>query len=122
MNGEKAIKILHGMLDLMAMTTTSYETEKEAVKVVTEAIAKQIPRQLTLGELRQMDGSPIWTETIGVEGSGRWEIVTFTVTHICPLDERITMVCLNEGQEDYELDTYGRTWVAYNRPPEGDRL
>lgn len=77
------------------------------------------PHKLTLDELRQMDGMPIWTETIGVEGSGRWEIMTFTTIHVCPFEERITMVCLDEGQEDYKLDTYGRTWIAYDRPPGG---
>ena len=72
---------------------------------------------LTLEQLLEMDGEPVWVESIqeqqtqpegwcviGIFGRGRF------------------LCALIPGDEDTpgELDTYGKCWLAYRRPPEGE--
>lgn len=71
---------------------------------------------LTLDELLEMGGEPVWVESIqeqqtqpegwcviGIFGRGRF------------------FCALIPGDEDtpWESDTYGKCWLAYRRPPEG---
>lgn len=73
---------------------------------------------LTLEELREMDGEPVWTVTIGLEGSGRWELCTCEMITACPIHKVLRCVASNGEVTDYELGTYGKTWLAYRRRPE----
>ena len=63
---------------------------------------------LTIEQLREMDGEPVWVETKA--GLKFWGIVT--------------KICVSSGDGRYLLITedteYGQTWVAYRRPPEGE--
>lgn len=70
---------------------------------------------LTLEELREMKGQPVWTVTTGLDGSGRWELV-------CDVDyeDVLEMASCVDGFYAIEIDTYGSTWTAYRRPPEGE--
>lgn len=82
-----------------------------------------VPRQerndpLTLDELRKMDGEPVWTVTIGLSGSGRWELCTCETVCACPLHKVIRCVTADGEATDYDFDTYGKTWLAYRQKPE----
>lgn len=68
---------------------------------------------LTLEELREMKGQPVWTVTTGLDGSGRWELV-------CDVDyeDVLEMASCVDGFYAIEMDTYGSTWTAYRRPLE----
>ena len=70
---------------------------------------------LTLEELREMKGQPVWTVTTGLDGSGRWDLV-------CDVDyeDVLEMASCVDGFYAIEMDTYGSTWTAYRRPPEGE--
>ena len=63
---------------------------------------------LTIEQLREMDGEPVWVETKA--GLKFWGIVT--------------KICVSSGDGRYLLITedteYGQTWVAYRHPPEGE--
>lgn len=63
---------------------------------------------LTLEELREMKGQPVWTVTTGIKGSGRWELV-------CDVDyaDVLEMASCVDGFYDIEVGTYGSTWAAY---------
>lgn len=65
---------------------------------------------LTLEELREMDGQPVWVESPGVdrETSGRWVIVD------CVSLPGNTLYTT----DDYPCYDYGRVWLAYRRRPE----
>lgn len=78
----------------------------------------EAPMPLTLDELQDMDGDPVWTITNGLEGSGRWELVWFS-----GLDgeEFVTMVNAVEGMYRCPVETYGRTWLAYRRKPKEEQ-
>lgn len=73
---------------------------------------------LPLEQLREMDGGPVWTVTIGMEGLGRWELCTSKIVTVCPLHRVLRCVVATGEIMDYELDTYGKTWLAYRRKPE----
>lgn len=65
-------------------------------------------KALTLDELREMDGEPVW---VSVEDGayGEWTIVAIgTNTRL------LKAVGLNEA---YDECNYGKTWLAYRRKP-----
>lgn len=62
--------------------------------------------QLTLDELRQMDGEPVWIQSPGVPEYGRWAIV-----------EGAGENCLFL-RDDFTCHDYGKTWLAYRQKPE----
>lgn len=77
------------------------------------------PKPLTLYELIRMDGEPIWTVTIGLEGSGRWELCEGYTIRACPFKGAIRFVDLSGEATLYDYKTYGKTWLAYRTKPEG---
>ena len=67
---------------------------------------------LTIEQLREMDGEPVWVQTPGIPQYGRWVIVAGIDTN----DGQKTLYC----QGDYTCRNYGQDWLAYRRPPEGE--
>ena len=66
-------------------------------------------KALTLDELRQMDGEPVWVEFQDGSG-GCWGLVHITVfTHIVFANGHFCTV-----GKPY----YGKTWIAYRHKPE----
>ena len=61
---------------------------------------------LTLDELRQMDGEPVWVQSPGVPEYGRWAIV-----------EGVGENCLFL-RDDFTCHDYGKTWLAYRSKKE----
>ena len=61
---------------------------------------------LTLDELREMDGEPVWVQSPGVPEYGRWAIV-----------EGVGENCLFL-HDDFTCHDYGKTWLAYRKKPE----
>lgn len=69
---------------------------------------------LTLDELRQMDGEPVWVETIPSWLNGpkkcEWVIVSWNYDEVISTSRKTYL----------RADDYGDTWIAYRRPPEGE--
>ena len=65
---------------------------------------------LTLDELRQMDGEPVWVQSPGVPEYGRWAIV-----------EGVGENCLFL-RDDFTCHDYGKTWLAYRHKPEEETV
>ena len=61
---------------------------------------------LTLDELREMDGEPVWVQSPGIPEYGRWAIV-----------EGVGENCLFL-RDDFTCHDYGKTWLAYRQKPE----
>ena len=59
-----------------------------------------------------MVGEPVWVQTPGIPQYGRWVIVAGVDTEYW----QSTLYC----QGDYTCRNYGRDWLAYRRPPEGE--
>ena len=61
---------------------------------------------LTLDELREMDGEPVWVQSPGVPEYGRWAIV-----------EGVGENCLFL-HDDFTCHEYGKAWLAYRQKAE----
>lgn len=77
-------------------------------------IIQQPNEPLTLEELQDMAGLPVWVESPGVdwEISGRWVIVGGAIP------EEEVIFC----NGDFNCWDYGRVWIAYRRPPKEDLM
>ena len=96
---------------------TEDETEKSILRrvmqMVVHAPTLTPPNEaLTMEQLREMDGEPVWVQTPGIPKYGCWVIVAGVDTEY----GQRTLYC----QGDYTCRNYGRDWIAYRRPPEGE--
>ena len=89
-----------------------FDTAEEAINALT-----QPNEPLTIEQLREMDGEPVWVDAIQkvptcVDG--------WCVVFIGRGDW--SSCALIPGDEDtpWEFLTYGTVWLAYRRPPEGE--
>lgn len=64
---------------------------------------------LTLEQLRAMDGEPVWVASPNALRYGRWGIVDGVYQ---AEDDQVLML-----RGDYSCHYYGKTWLAYRRPP-----
>ena len=96
---------------LSEVTVLDYPEMAEAHRVAISALRQQerfgeVNKALTLDELRQMDGEPVWVQSPGVPEYGRWAIV-----------EGVGENCLFL-HDDFTCHDYGKTWLAYRQKPE----
>ena len=114
-----AVRPIDGNAMLNELKPVGFEAYHSAVLLsdVSKMMREWVERQptltppnepLTLEQLREMDGEPVWVETKA--GLKFWGIVT--------------KICVSSGDGRYLLITedteYGQTWVAYRHPPEGE--
>ncbi len=79
----------------------------ELLRSLAEA-KKNVP--LTLDEMREMDGEPIWIQDIDSPGrSCYW---------LCYWDRGKYLILTSKHLGSYILEDYGKTWLAYRRKPE----
>jgi len=64
---------------------------------------------LTLDELRQMKGEPVWVQSPGIPEYGRWAIVEGV--DITGADKILYL------HDDFTCHEYGRVWLAYRHKP-----
>ena len=84
---------------------------KEALDMAIAALS-QPNEALTLEQLREMDGEPVWFVDIGGRnwyGPG-WAIV----------DRENNLVRTVKNWNPVFFEKYGERWLAYRRPPEGE--
>ena len=84
----------------------------EAAEKVSRRAAPE-NKALTLEELKQMNGMPIWVigkRALGTDVNG-WMLITTKSSRPAALD--CTGAC--------NFGTYGQTWLAYTRKPEGSK-
>lgn len=67
---------------------------------------------LTLEQLREMDGNPVWVVPRGMYENFEplW----------CVLERSMALIPGEEAYFSWDFDGYGEIWIAYRRPPEGD--
>lgn len=95
---------------------------------IAKYFADQIARQptltptnepLTLEELREMDGEPVWCKWLLPEDraieQGKWFIVISGDKAGLEIKRPAEYGC-----HFCKIDDYGKTWLAYRRPPEGE--
>ena len=67
---------------------------------------------LTIEQLREMDGEPVWIANPDALEYGRWGIVDGVYQ---AEDDQVLML-----RGVYSCHYYGKTWLAYRRPSEGE--
>lgn len=69
---------------------------------------------LTIDELHEMDGKPVWIENLENPEKSQWRL--------CHWDRGKYLVLQGISIQGYLLEDYGETWVAYaSEPPRLDR-
>ena len=82
------------------------------LQLIDEAPTLTPPNEpLTLKQLREMDGEPVWVVPTGTHEKDEpmWCVLEGPMALIPGVD------CWSWG-----FDGYGETWMAYRRPPEGE--
>ena len=81
--------------------------------------ALEMPTLSPPDELREMDGEPVWCKWLLPEDKaieqGKWFIVIS--------GDKAGLEIKRPAEYGYhfcKIDDYGKTWLAYRRPPEGD--
>lgn len=77
---------------------------------------------LTLEELREMDGHPVWVKQLkGLSVCDTdWAVVEFRLEPDVKHDKIRVWWPGSEDEDTPSEDDYGKTWLAYRRPPEGE--
>ena len=76
---------------------------------------------LTLEQLREMNGEPVWVTSARERGNipSRW--VLFAGVSKSKRNSDVFVFATTGGiGQGYEAANYGKTWNAYRRPPEGE--
>lgn len=69
-------------------------------------------KPLTLEELRQMDGQPVWGVSLASGKPGEWFIVRVVEMSKCWF-----IACAGASHGFGDKDTYGESWLAYAQKP-----
>lgn len=101
---QDAIKSLHMAIDGHETRAAIYNL---AIKALREKQERENPQALTLDELREMDGEPVWVEELLCN---RWEIV-YSEGDFLSTDTDMHLF----------LDSYGIAWNAYRYQPKEER-
>lgn len=77
---------------------------------------------LTLEELREMDEEPVWIKQLkGLSVCDTdWAVVEFRLEPDVKHDKIRVWWPGSEDEDTPSEDDYGKTWLAYRRPPEGE--
>ena len=77
---------------------------------------------LTLEQLQEMDGEPVWVKQLkGLSVCDTdWAVVEFRLEPDVKHDKIRVWWPGSEDEDTPSEDDYGKTWLAYRRPPEGE--
>lgn len=114
---ERSVNELKEMMQTITMPTSAAEQlqqEIDAHEIAISALRQQehfreVTKKvepLTLDELRQMDGEPVWVQSPGIPEYGRWAIVEGVGENSLFL------------HDDFTCHDYGKTWLAFRQKPE----
>ena len=67
---------------------------------------------LTLEQLREMDGQPVWVKSLINDKPGEWCIL-----RVVQMSKTWFLACSGSEQVFGDKDTYGETWLAFTYPP-----
>ena len=124
-----AVQVLHN-INLHHMSTPVSEFESgfnqglnQAMWEITRAPTLTQPNEpLTLEELREMNGEPVWVKRLkGLSVCDTdWAVVEFRLEPDVKHYEIRVWWPGSEYEDAPSEDDYGKTWLAYRRRPEGE--
>ena len=68
---------------------------------------------LTLEQLREMNEEPVWVQNLEEPEKSQWRLLYW--------DRGKYLVLQGISVRGYLLEEYGESWLAYRRPPEGEK-
>jgi len=83
-----------------------------ATSILLQAQERENPQPLTLAQLKQREGEPVWIAQTG--GAGLW-----TITEIKKAFTDVEFLSIKD--EALPIDEYGKTWQAYAHKPKEDQ-
>lgn len=86
------------------------EAERLALAALRTQQKAENPEPLTLDELREMDGEPVWVEDLVNPEKSCYRL--------CYWDRGKYFVLISKELYGYLLEDYGEIWLAYRRKPE----
>lgn len=106
---EKLSEDVCARADIKAMWEGRAKGIRQAIAVINAHLRGQPNDPMTLSELREMDGEPVWVELIGLKRPSAWYLLNLR-------DEE----AVNKRGGFVSLINYGDTWTAYRHKPEED--
>ena len=115
------------MLDLIIEAERTDPETGSFAEWLAEYLAEHLPtltppnEPLTLEELREMDGEPVWIAPAKSAGKipSRWTLYSGMSKSLDCTDVYVFATASGIAQ-GYKANGYGNTWLAYRRPPEGE--
>lgn len=94
--------------------TPEWAEQLDIMRTCLEAVLDHFPDttkmvKLTLEQLREMDGRPVWVEDLEKPEKSGWRLIYW--------DRGKYLVLLAKSAAGYILEEYGETWIAYSYPP-----
>ena len=111
-------KYCEGMAECDESGSYVFDLDVQALDMAITALSR--PNEpLTIEQLREMDGEPVWCKWLLPEDraieQGKWFIVISGDKAGLEIKRPAEYGC-----HFCKIDDYGKTWLAYRRPPEGD--
>jgi len=94
-----------------------FDAEDVVASIENAPTLTQPNEPLTLEQLREMNGEPVWGKSLITDKPGEWFIL-----RVVEMSKTWFIACAGAEQGFGDKDTYGKTWLAYRRPPEGEKL
>lgn len=121
---ERNIKTIKQAIDLLELRKdlcgSLCPTDRMALTSLREKLERDNPQSLTLDELRERDGKPVWVQNVKHPERSRWELMVNAVYSFVNQEYSFQtcwpqkLVCYRRGKD------YGKTWLAYDyQPKEG---
>lgn len=85
------------------------EAEIVAFKALQEMQERQYPKPLTVEQLKEMIGEPVWVQPPDMPEFGRWGLVEDA--DVCCGDQILWL------RSDFTCHGLGKTWLAYKHKP-----
>ena len=111
MTREEAIKFAEH-----AVNMTDIPAVKEFYRMAAVALTQPSNEALTLEELREMDGEPVWI--VEQPDWGHWELSADAEDYLADRDQDFYGLKHDDPAGRYGLHVLG--WLAHRRPPEGE--
>ena len=109
------------LLNLSYLTLKDFQENKAGLNTLKTAVESQPtitpPNEpLTLEQLREMDGEPVWI--VEHPDWGHWELSADAEDYLANRDQDFYGLKHDDPAGRYGLHVLG--WLAYRRPPEGE--
>ncbi len=125
-NRERCLKYLEGCA--VGTNPESVEAVRLSLEALREKAEREDPKPLTLEELRQMDGEPVYLEyQLGQHTYTGWNVLksvflTEKGDYLKCIDGKLFSVVGMERvkfitEQSFATQDYGKTWIAYRHKP-----